>query len=39
MKEKDFDIQTRDGLMTTFVTVPETNGPHPIILLLMDAQK
>ena len=37
MKEKDFDIQTRDGLMTTFVTVPETNGPHPIILLLMDA--
>ena len=37
MKEKELDIQTPDGLMTTFVTVPEENGPHPIILFLMDA--
>ncbi|MAI41321.1 MAG: dienelactone hydrolase family protein [Candidatus Azotimanducaceae bacterium] len=37
MKEKELDIQTPDGSMTTFVTVPEEHGPHPIILFLMDA--
>ncbi len=37
MIEKEIDIQTDDGVMNTFITHPEENGPHPIILFLMDA--
>jgi carboxymethylenebutenolidase len=31
------DIQTRAGAMETFITHPERGGPHPAVLMLMDA--
>ena len=37
MLEQTVDIRTRDGLMETFVCHPERGGPHPAVLLLMDA--
>lgn len=37
MLEQTVDIETRDGLMETFVCQPERGGPHPAVLLLMDA--
>ena len=37
MIDRHLDIQTRDGVMNTFITHPEEEGPHPVVLLLMDA--
>ncbi len=37
MIERDVDIQTRDGLMNSFVVHPESNGPFPVVIFLMDA--
>ena len=37
MIDQEIDIQTKNGVMNTFVTHPEEDGPHPIILFLMDA--
>ncbi|MGH7154522.1 MAG: dienelactone hydrolase family protein [Acetobacteraceae bacterium] len=37
MLEQTVDIRTRDGSMETFVCHPERGGPHPAVLLLMDA--
>jgi carboxymethylenebutenolidase len=37
MIETHLDIQTPDGLMTTFVAHPDEGGPRPVVLLLMDA--
>ncbi len=37
MIEKEIDILTTDGAMNTFITHPEEEGPHPVILFLMDA--
>lgn len=37
MIERTLDIQTRDGAMQSFVCHPERGGPHPPVLLLMDA--
>ncbi len=37
MIEHHLDIQTQDGLMNTFVTHPEENGPFPVVLFYMDA--
>ncbi len=37
MLEKEIDIQTKDGVVNTFITYPEEDGPYPIILFLMDA--
>lgn len=37
MIEKEVDILTTDGAMNTFITHPEEEGPHPVILFLMDA--
>lgn len=37
MIDRELDIQTRDGVMNTFVTHPEEDGPHPLVLFLMDA--
>lgn len=37
MIDRDLDIKTKDGVMNTFITHPEEEGPHPIILFLMDA--
>ena len=37
MIEHNLDIDTSDGLMNTFITHPEEDGPFPVVLLLMDA--
>ena len=37
MIDLDIDIRTKDGVMNTFVTHPEENGPHPVVIFLMDA--
>ena len=37
MIERQVDITTPDGDMTTFVYHPTHGGPHPIVLYLMDA--
>lgn len=37
MIERQLDIATKDGATTTFVVHPERDGPHPVILFLMDA--
>jgi len=37
MIEQTLDISTRDGAMETFICHPERGGPHPVVLLLMDA--
>ena len=37
MIEEIRDIKTRAGAMETFIVHPERNGPHPPVLMLMDA--
>jgi carboxymethylenebutenolidase len=37
MIERFVDISTGDGDMNTFIVHPEENGPHPLVLFLMDA--
>jgi len=37
MIEREVTISTADGAMTTFVFHPEHDGPHPVVLYLMDA--
>lgn len=37
MIEREVSITTADGEMTTFVFHPEHDGPHPVVLYLMDA--
>ncbi len=37
MHEQQVDITTPDGTMSTFIYHPETDGPHPVVLYLMDA--
>jgi carboxymethylenebutenolidase len=37
MFERQLDIKTKDGAMTTFIVHPERDGPHPVILFYMDA--
>lgn len=37
MIDREVDIQTIDGVMNTFITHPEEEGPHPVVLFLMDA--
>jgi carboxymethylenebutenolidase len=37
MIEEQFDLTTRAGAMPTFLCRPERGGPHPAVLLLMDA--
>ena len=37
MRERELEIHTSDGVMNTFVTHPEEDSPHPVVLLLMDA--
>jgi carboxymethylenebutenolidase len=37
MIEEHIDIETADGRMNTFITRPEGDGPHPVVLFLMDA--
>ena len=37
MIEQTVDVATKDGAMETFICHPDRNGPHPPVLLLMDA--
>lgn len=37
MIERQIEVTTDDGEMTTFVIHPEHGGPHPVVLYLMDA--
>ena len=37
MIEHHIDIVTDDGTMNTFITHPEENGPHPVVIFYMDA--
>ncbi|MBS7790810.1 dienelactone hydrolase family protein [Roseococcus sp. SDR] len=37
MIEQTLDIATPDGAMESFIVHPERHGPHPAILMLMDA--
>ena len=37
MIDQDIDIGSKDGVMNTFITHPEENGPHPVVIFLMDA--
>ncbi|MEY2925567.1 MAG: hypothetical protein RL367_44, partial [Pseudomonadota bacterium] len=37
MIEKSVDIATADGACTSFIVHPDRDGPHPVILLYMDA--
>lgn len=37
MIERQIEVDTPDGAMTTFVYHPEHDGPHPVVLYLMDA--
>ena len=37
MIEREIQVTTPDGVMPTFVFHPEHEGPHPVVLYLMDA--
>ncbi len=37
MIDQQIDIPTKDGHTTTFISHPERDGPHPVILFYMDA--
>ncbi|MGF1598001.1 MAG: dienelactone hydrolase family protein [Acidimicrobiales bacterium] len=37
MIERELDVTTADGRMTTFIYHPQHDGPHPMVLYLMDA--
>jgi len=37
MIEREIDVTTADGPMKTFIYHPEHDGPHPVVLYLMDA--
>ncbi len=37
MIERQVEVTTPDGEMTTFIFHPEHDGPHPVVLYLMDA--
>jgi carboxymethylenebutenolidase len=37
MIDQQIEIPTKDGHLTTFISHPERNGPHPVIIFYMDA--
>ncbi|GGZ16100.1 dienelactone hydrolase family protein [Novosphingobium colocasiae] len=37
MIETEINIRTADGEMETFIVYPEREGPHPVVIFLMDA--
>ena len=37
MIDQQIEIATKDGHVTTFITHPERDGPHPVIIFYMDA--
>src|SRR4051812_22826720 len=38
MIEKEVNIPTRDGLMRTFITHPDRDQPHPVVIVYQDAR-
>jgi len=37
MIDQQIEIPTKDGSVTTFISHPERDGPHPVIIFYMDA--
>ncbi|WP_242126616.1 dienelactone hydrolase family protein [Sphingobium sp. Sx8-8] len=37
MQERTIDVAVGEGVMTTFITHPDREGPHPLVLFQMDA--
>lgn len=37
MIEHETNIRTKDGEINTFITHPDEEGPHPVVIFLMDA--
>lgn len=37
MIERQLDIATKDGASSTFIVHPDRDGPHPVVVFLMDA--
>src|SRR2546421_12348531 len=37
MIDQQIEISTKDGHTSTFITHPERDGPHPVIIFYMDA--
>ena len=37
MIDRQIEITTKDGHVTTFISHPERDGPHPVIIFYMDA--
>ena len=37
MHERQLDVDTQDGKMSTFIVHPERGGPYPVVLFYMDA--
>src|ERR1700691_3863648 len=37
MIDQQIEIPTKDGHTTTFISHPERDGPHPVVLFYMDA--
>jgi len=37
MIDAEIDLTTKDGVMNTFITRPEGDGPYPLVVFLMDA--
>jgi len=37
MIERQLDVKTPDGATTTFIVHPDREGPHPVVIFLMDA--
>lgn len=37
MIDQQIEIPTKDGKVTTFISHPERDGPHPVIIFYMDA--
>ena len=37
MIDQQIEIPTKDGHVTTFITHPERDGPHPVVIFYMDA--
>ena len=37
LSEKHIQVTTRDGVMETFVAHPVAGGPHPVVVIYMDA--
>ena len=37
MIDQEVEMKTKDGVMNTFITRPQSPGPHPLVIFLMDA--